>query len=365
MVDLNVNEDERLDVELVPADDAQARDIAAFSISDLQSHESIRLTYLRNVLYLCMAQNGLCLALGICFVVITRFDIVLIQIAHVRMDLLMGILFQISVVGLFCCERHSKPLIELVLVSTILFALTFLTTAHNHGISSLPLIEYCSLVFFFLLLLLLKINYAPKEPVEAFLYWPIPEWNLHSLRGVVDIIWNGTLTCLALGYIFFVFCFGEKLGSVYQHYGLGVHSDIFSAFLPSWSELPSKEDLGPFWLVLAFVLAALRVSAVNYFINRVISMEAFEEDHDYNAAYGVVFVGIGIPISLAITAIIPVQSVAIVSIVPVPILFKLPIFLVIFVILSILLNIENVFLTMIFSFLLFSFDSQQEMQAST
>ena len=75
MVDLNVNEDERLDVELVPADDAQARDIAAFSISDLQSHESIRLTYLRNVLYLCMAQNGLCLALGICLVVITRFDI--------------------------------------------------------------------------------------------------------------------------------------------------------------------------------------------------------------------------------------------------------------------------------------------------
>ena len=147
MVDLNVNEDERLDVAFGPEEDGRVRNIAAFAVFDEQR---IRRDYLRNVLWLCMAQNGLCLALGICVVVIQRYDNLWIQVAHWRTELLMHILFLECFVGLYICGYVDKHPINLVLVfvSTISFALASMTTAHNHGISFPSLVEQHATVDF-------------------------------------------------------------------------------------------------------------------------------------------------------------------------------------------------------------------------
>merc|ERR1712216_100478 len=162
----------------------------------------------------------------------------------------------------------------LIFVSTISFALALIATAHNHGISCLPLIQYCSWVFLFFLVLMAKINRAPLEPAEDFQYWPIPErlrpWVPRSRlkKEVLQLV--AGLALLPIGHICSI-----PMDLAWRH-ALG---NTGSDEEPHLYINPSP----------AFFLAVIRVAIVHVAGTEALGRWSDIEEIDYNAAFGVFF----------------------------------------------------------------------------
>ena len=99
---------------------------------------------------------------------------------------------------------------------------------------------------------MLKINYAPLEPAEAFWYWPIGDQR-RSGRWV--LLREGLFLCLMI-----VGCLGAVLIDLAWHYALGVKR--------------SEESLDVLLeALLAIAFALLRVVGAHMFLANYVSME--------------------------------------------------------------------------------------------